>query len=41
MIKWSMVPIGQIDINRKYMTVCAPTYKLFNECLKRTLFNRE
>jgi hypothetical protein len=40
MIKWSMVPIGQVEINRKYLTPCAPVYKSYNECLKNTLFDR-
>ena len=41
MIKWNMVPIGQVDINRKYLTECGPTYRSYNECLKKTLFDKE
>ena len=41
MIRWNMVPIGQVDMNKKYLTACGPTYLLYNECLRKTLFDRE
>jgi hypothetical protein len=41
MINWSMVPIGQIEINKKYTTLCAPVYRSFNECLIDTLYDRD
>lgn len=41
MIKWSMVPIGQIDMNNKYLSACGPSYTSYNSCLKATLFDRD
>lgn len=40
MIRWTMVPIGQVDINKKYLTACGPAYQSYNECLKKTLFDK-
>lgn len=41
MIRWSMVPIGQVDANKKYSTACSPAYQSYNECLRKTLFDRD
>jgi hypothetical protein len=41
MIRWSMVPIGQFDVNRKYLTSCAQSYRNYNDCLRKTLFDKE
>ncbi len=41
MIKWSMVPIGQVEMNQKYLSACGPAYRSYNECLRTTLFDRE
>lgn len=40
-LSWSMVPIGSIDVNNKYLTACASSYKSYNECLRSTLFDKE
>ena len=41
MIKWTMVPIGHVETNRKYLTACGSTYQSYNDCLKKTLFDRD
>lgn len=41
MIRWSMVPIGSIEANRKFLSACGPNYRSYNDCLKKTLFDRE
>ena len=34
MIKWHMVPIGTITVNKKYLTPCSNVYQDYNNCLR-------
>ncbi len=41
MIRWTMVPIGQVDFHPKYLSVCGPSYRSYNDCLRNTLFDKD
>ena len=41
MIRWTMVPIGQVDLNPKYLSACGPNYSSYNDCLRKTLFDKD